>query len=179
MELNPIGWLRHVQREVDGLSAAAVAVASVLAMRSNRVGECWPGRGLLAAESGASARHVSRVLRELQQVGLLLVERQTNRLGYKVANRYVLAVGGVRITDAYVTDPTARPKGQTEPLGDESLSDISTPPRGHHVPTIRKRSTQQKNPTTPQPPKRGGRKPRTKSKPIEQLAEELEHQETR
>ena len=66
----------------------ALAVYAVLARRADRDGDSWPSLGLIADESGASARTVQRALRLLELLGLVEIatcyergsQRQTSNL---------------------------------------------------------------------------------------------------
>ena len=63
------------------VSMRGLALFTVLTVHANKHGICWPSVSTIAHEMGASKDTVTRATKELQEIGLLHVEKRKSRDG--------------------------------------------------------------------------------------------------
>jgi hypothetical protein len=84
-----------VQIEQGLMTPATALVLLKLADRADpRSGACWPSAATTAADTGLGQRTVERCIHELKEIGLVEVEQRVDARGFRLANVYVLALGG-------------------------------------------------------------------------------------
>lgn len=81
----PAWWLDHPDLDADGL-----AVLAALATYADENGLCWPSQSTLAAKLKRSRPTVNRILRRLDEIGLVTVGHRRGRDGARLSCLYRL-----------------------------------------------------------------------------------------
>jgi len=90
------------------LSSPAKPVLVALADMADEAATCYPGQERLAEMTGLSVSTVSRALRRLEALGLLVREHRYGAHGYRTSDRYRLQLTVDNLSDLPVTAPTRR-----------------------------------------------------------------------
>ena len=77
------------------VSMRGLALFTVLTVHANKHGICWPSVSTIAHEMGASKDTVTRATKELQEIGLLHVEKRKSRDG----KRHLSNIYQIRLYD--------------------------------------------------------------------------------
>lgn len=115
--MSPLERFRYI-RSLRGIPSSAKSLLFVLASHANREGICWPGRPLLAAETGLSIRTVATGLAWLAAHGLII-----RRFRPGASNTYALTLDQFK---AATQATTALPPRQPLPT---EVANVKVKPR--------------------------------------------------
>lgn len=85
MTIRAMNWAWGVE-----LPPAMKLVLLKLADRANDDGECWPGMDVVAEACGVSVRSVMRYIQQMEEMGMICVDRRKGEKGQQQTNVYTL-----------------------------------------------------------------------------------------
>lgn len=85
MTIRAMNWAWGIE-----LPPAMKLVLLKLADRANDDGECWPGIDVVAEACGVSERSVMRYIQQMEEIGLIVVDRRKAETGRQQTNIYTL-----------------------------------------------------------------------------------------
>jgi DNA-binding transcriptional ArsR family regulator len=107
------------------LTSAGKVVWAALTDRMGKNGFCWPGMRTVAKDTGLGLRTVERVIKKLEDAGLLKVERRGNG---QVNHYRLLRAEGV----AKMTTPAKQERGQNDHTGVAKMATEAWPKWPHN-----------------------------------------------
>lgn len=148
MSVKAVSW---VLDDLQGLKPGPSLVMLALADFADERASCFPGRERIAGRARCSVRSVSNYLRELEELGLISVERRTYSDGHgrirRTSNRYIL-----HLERTYSTEDAKFAPSKEMPGSNESANSAPTIIEGANSPVSKVQPVAPKEPPVIEPP---------------------------